>query len=65
MHYRGWRIDVLSYLVAGGWRPFSVIHGPDRAVVPDAATLWDPVSTKAEADDYAVAKAREWIDKRF
>jgi hypothetical protein len=65
LHYRGWRIDVLSYRVATGWRPFIVIHGPERAVVPDAATLWDPVSTKAQADDYAVTKAREWIDKRF
>jgi hypothetical protein len=65
VHYRGWRIDVLSYRVLTGWRPFIVIHGPERAVVPAAATLWDPVATKAEADDYAVAKAREWIDKRF
>jgi hypothetical protein len=65
LHYRGWRIDVLSYRVAAGWRPFIVIHGPEKSVVPDAATLWDPVSTKAEADDYAATKAREWIDKRF
>ena len=65
VHYRGWRIDVLSYRVAAGWRPFIVIHGPERPVVPDTATLWDPVSTKAEADQYAVTRAREWIDKRF
>jgi hypothetical protein len=65
VHYRGWRIDLLSYRVEAGWRPFIVIHGPDRAVVPDAATLWDPVPTKAEADAYAAGKAREWIDKRF
>lgn len=64
-HYRGWRIDVLSYRVSAGWRPFIVIHGPERAVVPDAATLWDPVPTKTEADDYLVSKAQEWIDKRF
>lgn len=25
VHYRGWRIDVLSYRVAAGWRPFIVI----------------------------------------
>jgi hypothetical protein len=65
VHHRGWRIDLLSYQVESGWRPFIVIHGPDSAVVPDAATLWDPVPTKAEADEYAVGKAREWIDKRF
>lgn len=65
VHYRGWAIDVLSYRVEGGWRPFIVIHGPDKAVVPDAATLWDPVPAKAEADEYAVGQAREWIDKRF
>jgi hypothetical protein len=65
VHYRGWRIDILSYKVPSGWRPFVVIHGPDKAVVPDAATLWDPVASKADADEYAVAKAREWIDKRF
>jgi hypothetical protein len=65
VHYRGWRIDVLSYRVVEGWRPFIVIHGSERAMVPDAASWWDPVPTKAEADAYALAKARDWIDKRF
>jgi hypothetical protein len=65
VHYHGWRIDVLSYEVAGGWRPFVVIHKPEPATVPEAATLWDPAPTKAEADDHAVTKAREWIDKRL
>ena len=65
VHYREWRIEVLSYRIAGGWRPFVVIQGPDNAAAPQAATLWDPVSTKPEADAYAVAKAREWIDRRF
>jgi hypothetical protein len=65
VQHRGWRIDVLSYRVQAGWRPFVVIHGPEKSVVPEAATWWDPVATKAEADDYAVVKAREWIDKRF
>jgi hypothetical protein len=65
VHYRGWRIDVLSYRVATGWRPFTVIHGSETAMVPEAATLWDPVATKAEADDYALTKARDWIDKRY
>jgi hypothetical protein len=64
-HYRGWRIDLLSYRVQTGWRPFIVIHGPEKSVVPEAATLWDPVPTKAEADEFAVAKAKDWIDKRF
>jgi hypothetical protein len=65
VHYRGWRIEVLSYQVISGWRPFVVIHGPEKVAVPEAATLWDPVPTKAEADVWAVTKAREWIDKRF
>lgn len=65
VHSRGWRIDLLSYRVQTGWRPFIVIHGPEKSVVPEAATLWEPLGTKAEADEYAVAKAREWIDKRF
>ena len=65
VQYRGWRIDVLSYRVAAGWRPFVVIHGPEQAIVPDTATLWAPVPTKKEADEYAVARAQEWIDKRF
>jgi hypothetical protein len=65
LQYRGWRIDLLSYRVQAGWRPFIVIHGPEKSVVPEAATWWDPVATKEDADDYAVAKAREWIDKRF
>lgn len=64
-HYRGWRIDLLSYRVQTGWRPFIVIHGPEKSVVPEAATLWDPVPTKAEADEFAVARAKDWIDKRF
>jgi hypothetical protein len=64
-HYRGWRIELLSYRVATGWRPFVVIHGPDKAVVPEAATLWDPVPTKEMADEHALSKAREWIDKRY
>ena len=65
MQYRGRRIELLSYRVEAGWRPFIVIHGSERAMVPEAATWWDPVGTKSEADAYALAKARDWIDKRF
>lgn len=65
VRHRGWRIDVLSYRVGAGWRPFIVIHGPAKAAVPEAATLWEPMATKAEADAFGLAQAQEWIDKRY
>lgn len=64
VHHRGWRVDLLSYKMDQGWRPFVVIHDSDGDVVPEAASLWDPLPTAAEADDYARLKAQEWIDKR-
>ena len=37
--YRGWRIDVLSYQVPGGWRPFIVVKRPiDVADAPSLLT---------------------------
>jgi hypothetical protein len=62
--YRGWRVDLLSYRTAVGWRPFVLIKGELGAEVPDApSVLWSVLPTKAEADNEALQAAKAWIDK--
>lgn len=61
--YRGVRIDVLSFRVPEGWRPFVLIKSASGTAVPDTPLLLDVVATKAEADSLAVDHARLWIDK--
>jgi hypothetical protein len=62
--YRGWRIDLLSYRTAAGWRPFVLIKGELGAEIPDApSVLWSVLPTKAEADNEALQAAKTWIDK--
>ena len=64
--YRGWRIDLLSYRVKDGWRPFALIKGPAGAVVPDVPSLlWHTQASKVAADDEALIAAKGWIDKTF
>ena len=63
--YRGWRIDILSYQMQEGWRPFVAIQSPLRLIVPASPTVFREVfPTRAEADEFALKQAREWIDKR-
>lgn len=61
--YRGWTIDLLSYRLARGWRPFVLIRGASMALVPDAPSLMMMVfDSRGEADDHALKRASEWID---
>jgi hypothetical protein len=63
--YRGWQIKLLSYQLRDGWRSFSAIQGPEQVAVPVALTIVrEQFPTRAEADRFALARAREWIDKR-
>ena len=64
--YRGWRIDLLSYRVKDGWRPFALIKGPVGALVPDMPSLlWNRQSSKVIADAEALSAAKTWVDKTF
>ncbi|HEV8615078.1 MAG TPA: hypothetical protein VGU22_06250 [Methylomirabilota bacterium] len=65
VHYRGWRIDILSYEMQEGWRPFVAIQSPLRLIVPASPSVFrEAFPTRAEADEFALQRAREWIDKR-
>ena len=65
VRHRGWRIDIMSYQTPAGWRPFVAIQSPRRLVVPNAPTVFrDAFPTRSEADAFALARAKEWIDKR-
>ncbi len=65
VRYRGWRIDILSYEMRSGWRSFVAIQSPQRVVVPhSAAASREAFPTRAEADAFALQRAKEWIDKR-
>jgi len=65
VHYRGWRIEILSYQMHEGWRPFVAIQSPLRLIVPASPTVFrEAFATRAEADEFALQQAREWIDKR-
>jgi hypothetical protein len=64
--YQGWRLDLLSYRVSNGWRPFVLIKGPTTSRTPEAPSLlWGAFGSKTEADRHAVHTAREWVDKHF
>ena len=38
VQYKGWRVDLLSYQITSGWRPFVLIKGPTDARVVKAST---------------------------
>ena len=64
VQYRHLRIDLLSYRVSEGWRPFVLIKGAITASRPEApSVLWSILPTKAEADSEALQAATDWIDK--
>jgi hypothetical protein len=65
VQYHGWRIDLLSYRVLDGWRPFVIIKSATLSMVADApSVMWGVASSKAEADAEALQAAKDWIDKR-
>lgn len=64
VQYRGRRIDLLSYRVSEGWRPFVLIKGAINTSAPQApSVMWSIFPTKAEADAEALQAAKDWIDK--
>jgi hypothetical protein len=66
VQYKGWRLDMLSYQIAAGWRPFVLIKGPLDARLPDAPSLLSSTfPSKGAADDHALKVAMDWIDKRY
>jgi hypothetical protein len=63
--YRGYRIDLLSFRTADGWKPFALVNTPAGGLVADGPPfVFGAVASKAEADGVAEAQARAWIDKR-
>lgn len=66
VQYRGWMIDLLSYRLSNGWRPFALIRGALAVTVPDAPSLMATVcESRCDADEYALDRAKHWIDGRF
>jgi hypothetical protein len=66
IHHRGFRVDLLSFRTAEGWRPFALVKSALGALVPDAPPIvLATMPTKLGADECAAVTAREWIDKRW
>lgn len=63
--YHGWRIDVRSYRVLAGWRPFVLLQGAsgtDMSGAPSVVSSLKP--SKDEADTEARRVAEAWIEKK-
>ena len=66
IRYRGFRIDLLSFRMGEGWRPFALVKSAEGARVPSVPALMFAVApSKATADAMAAEHARDWIDKRI
>jgi hypothetical protein len=64
LRHRGARIDLLSFRVRNGWRPFALVKTSGVARIPDVpAIVLEIMPTKFEADQLAAERARAWIDK--
>ncbi len=64
VRYRGFRIDLLSFLTPEGWRPFALVKTVGGAMAPDVPPIvLGVLPTKFEADELAAAQARGWVDK--
>jgi hypothetical protein len=64
--YRNWRLDLISYRIATGWRPLILIKGPAGSTVAEAPTLlWGMFPSKTSADRHALHVAKGWVDKHF
>ena len=62
--YQGWRLDLRSYRIADGWRPFVLIKGQTVSRVPPAPELlWATCPSRVDADRLALRAAKKWIDK--
>jgi hypothetical protein len=61
--YRNWRLDLLCYRIATGWRPLVLIKSPAGSTVPNAPSLlWGMFPSKISADRYALHVAKGWVD---
>ena len=64
--HRGYRIALLSFRTADGWKPFALVNTSGGALVADGPPfVFGVMPSKMEADTVAESKARAWIDKRF
>lgn len=64
--HRGYRIALLSFRTAEGWKPFALVNTAAGALVADGPPfVLAAVPSKVEADALAESQARAWIDKRF
>ena len=64
--YRNWRLDLISYRIATGWRPLVLIKGPSGSTVPEAPSLlWGMFPSKISANRHALHVARGWVDKHL
>ena len=64
-HHGGYRVDLLSFRTADGWRPFALVKNAQGAHIVNAPPiLLGLMPTKLEADELVASQAREWIDKR-
>jgi hypothetical protein len=64
--YRGWRLDLLSYRLPSGWRPFVLIKGPGVSLTSDLPCLLSGTfPSKGEADRRAFHAAKGWLEKHF
>jgi len=66
--YRGWAIEPQSYESDGRrWRPKAMVSAAEGGTLrtyPVSAPLDVMFDTEREADGYAVAMAKKWIDDR-
>jgi hypothetical protein len=60
--YRTARLELLSYEVSGGWRPFVLIKDTPASLI-DAPSVLDAVlPSKSEANRHAAHVAKRWLD---
>jgi hypothetical protein len=68
IHYKGWVIEAQSYKSDGNrWRPkalVSVYQGGSVRVHQVPAPLDATYDTEQDANTYAVAMAKKWVDDR-
>jgi hypothetical protein len=63
-YYRNWRLALLSYRIAQGWRPLVLIKGRAGSTLPDAPSLlWGMFPSKMSADRHALHVDKGWVDK--
>jgi hypothetical protein len=63
-YHDDWRLDLLSYPIAAGWRPLVVIKGPPGRTLTDVPSLLsEAFPSKIAADEHALDVASKWVCK--